>query len=194
MSTLSRTLVVLGLPVIALGIGTTSVEAAVVTFTWTGTGSGTFAGAAFNGSYTISAVGDTDNRQIFDATTYWIEHTQPASITLDGIGTFDLLVATRTRSVQFNSAAAFALGGQFGRDLTFGPIGQVTGYDMLSSFGPASGTGSIIQWYGGLSTSGGLLRFDDQFNRPMTFEANVVPAPGVLALAGIIGLGMRRRR
>ena len=169
-------------------------DAALINFTWTGSGSATFAGNAFNGNYTITAVGDTDNRQIFDSTTYWIEHTAPAQITLDGIGTFDFLFATRTRSVQFNAAAAFALGGQFGRDLAFGPIGQVSGWDMLTSFGPASGTGSLTQWYGGVQTSGGLLRFDDQFNRPMTFEANVVPTPGVLALVGIAGLRGRRRR
>ncbi|MEY2795616.1 MAG: hypothetical protein RIR10_1332 [Planctomycetota bacterium] len=169
-------------------------DAALVTFTWTGSGSGSFAGTNFNTTYTITAIGDTDTRQVFDATTYWIEHSAPASITIDGVGSFDFLVATRTRSVQFNAAAAFALGGQFGRDLAFGPIGQVPGWDMLTSFGPASGTGSLIQWYGGIQTTGGLLRFDDQFNRPMTFEANVVPAPAVLALGALASLSARRRR
>jgi hypothetical protein len=52
----------------------------------------------------------------------------------------------------------------------------------------------LTQWYGGVQTSGGLLRFDNQFNQPMTFEANVVPTPGVLALVGIAGLRGRRRR
>lgn len=45
-------------------------DAALINFTWTGSGSATFAGNAFNGNYTITAVGDTDNRQIFDSTTY----------------------------------------------------------------------------------------------------------------------------
>lgn len=182
------------LVVSAVSLLSGAADAALVNFTWTGSGIATFAGNAFNGNYTITAVGDTDNRQIFDSTTYWIEHSAPAQITLDGIGTFDFLFATRTRSVQFSAAASFSLGGQFGRDLAFGPIGQVSGWDMLTSFGPANGTGSLVQWYGGVQTSGGLLRFDDQYNRPMTFEANVVPTPGVLALVGLAGLCGRRRR
>jgi|GEM_PF-2347627 len=179
---------------ILVGVAGTTAHAALVTFSWSGSGTGSFAGVAFNSNYTITAIGDTDNRQVFDATTYWIEHSAPATIAIEGVGSFDFLVATRTRSVQFNAAAAFALGGQFGRDLAFGPIGGVSGWDMLTSFGPASGSGSLIQWYGGVQTTGGLLRFDDQFNRPMTFEANVVPAPSVLALLGFAGLRARRRR
>jgi len=65
-------------------------------------------------------------------------------------------------------------------------------WEMLTSIGPVSGTGTLMQWGSGINTSGGILEFYNG-SSSATFAATI-PAPGVMALLGVAGFVGRRRR
>jgi hypothetical protein len=136
-----------------------------ITFTHTGSGSGSIGSneqfaalTAFgNSAFTITAVGDTDNRIDLGGGIYVIHH-DSAWITIDGVGTFNFITATRT--FVNNDTPGFSRSS--GPDLFNGPTSPlIDGWDMLSSIGPVGGTLNLLQW--GLSpviTDGGQLLFD----------------------------------
>ena len=94
-----RALLLKGLAVLALLTANPLPSTAdPITFVHTGSGRGTLAGAEFGTMaplpFTIAATGDTDDRRGFDGGVF-IDHLT-ASISIDGLGDFDLVTETRT--------------------------------------------------------------------------------------------------
>jgi len=178
------------------GFATAGADASVIQFMHEGVGSGSLEGQGFqSAAFVITAYGNTDDR--VNITAGWaIQHTS-ASIFIDGLGTFDFLVPTRSFVNHNAGLVGFSRsinGGTGGNDLFNGPADAAfNSWDMLSSIGPVAGTGSLIQWGGDIQTTGGTLLFDTGII-PATFTATLIPAPGALALLGIAGLTARRRR
>jgi len=185
--------------------------ASTISFTYTAAGSGSIDGQAFAASsFILNATGDTENRTVIysdaDIIVYSITH-DSASITIDGIGTTNFLVSTRTfyassQSSNANSGVGFGLGPN-GVDL----IGKhnnefiIPSWDMLSSIGPLSFTSQLTaQWQAQtISTDLGVLIFDVENNVATTFQASVVPIPAAIWLfcSGILffyGFARRQRK
>jgi hypothetical protein len=189
------------LSALTLGIASLA-SAAPITYTHSGFGSGTLDGVAFGSlapvAFTITAEGDTDNRQsvlccggLF-LTAYFIDN-DSASIQIAGLGTFDFTTPTRFFSNVENGIVGFSRAGFFGSDLFNGPNGG--GWDMTTSIGPINGDG-FLWWGPNVFTDGGLLEFN-RLASDATFEAVVggsVPEPASLLLMGAgIALAARRR-
>ena len=191
------------LSAIALGI-TSLASAAPISYTQSGFGSGTIDGVAFGSlapvAFTITATGDTDNRQsilvggVF-LIAYFIDN-DSASIDIEGVGTFDFTTPTRFFANQEsgNGLVGFSLAGLFGSDLFDGPTAP--GWDMTTSIGPLNGPGKVW-WAPGIFTDGGELVMN-RANSDATFEAVVgsdpVPEPAALLLLGTgVAMALRRR-
>lgn len=174
-------------------------QAAMITFTHEGFGGGTIGDVSFGLTapvrFVITAVGDTDNRDLSITDLIWIDH-DSASIAIDGVGTFNFITATRTFVNQDNSVVGFSRAGAFGLDLFNGPQDPAfSTWDMLTSIGPISGDGGLLQWdFGDVHTDGGILFFNGAPS-DVTFTAVVIPSPGgAIALVALAGLSSRRRR
>ena len=151
-------------------------SAAMITMVHSGSGAGTLDGVAFDAAFTITSIGDTDDRIDLGGGAFSITHLS-SEISIDGLGVFDFLISTRTFS---------ASGIGFGRgpndsDLLSGPADSpLDTWDMLSSIGPVTGAMSTLQWgpiFGDVETTGGILVFDDAEGLG-TFEAIVEGDPG----------------
>jgi hypothetical protein len=186
----------------ALALGIASAASALpITYTHSGFGSGTLDGVAFGSvapvAFTITAHGDTDNRENAMAgpflVAYFIDN-DDASIEIEGVGTFNFTDPTRFFSNVENGLVGFSRAGLFGADLFNGPTAG--GWDMTTSIGPLSGPGKVW-WDGNVSTDGGELVFN-RADSDATFEAVVggdpVPEPASLLLVGTgIAMAVRRR-
>lgn len=189
--------------ILALVIGTSCVSicsAVPIRFTHEGSGSGTLNGTPFgNASFVISAQGDTTNRQFLDfSSVYFIDH-DTAEINLSGLGTFAFTSGTRTFVNQGNSLVGFSRAGPNGSDLFNGPQHALySSWDMLTSIGPHSGIGSLLQWQAfgstpSVTTSGGILIFDSPDSQA-TFTATIPePSAAVLSLIAAIFSMFRSR-
>lgn len=179
-----------------------------ITFTYAGSGSGTLNGVPFGDtaplSFTITATGDTNDRQTFGSgltTGFYIEHLT-AAISITGAGLFDFVTDTRTFVNNSNNASHGVIGlsrvasqSDPGSDLFNGPPNAVPGiWDMLTDIGPIQGTGKLFQWsstFPDVVTTGGVLEFNTNELAPWTFQAIVgsvpepVPEPGTVALLGL---------
>jgi MYXO-CTERM domain-containing protein len=173
-------------------VSVTGAHADFITFTHTGSGSGTLNSSMFGPSnFTIVSTADTNNRESFSSG-YFINH-DSVTITIDGLGTYDITDATRTFVNHNNQIVGFSRGSNSGADLFNGPSDPAfLVWEMLTSVGPVTGTGYLMQWWDGINTSGGLLDFYDG-SSAATFTATI-PAPGVMALLGVAGFVGRRRR
>ena len=159
-----------------------------ITMTHTGVGSGTFGSAAFaNAAFTITGVGDTANRYSFFGG-YSIENIS-ATISIAGVGDFLLTSGTRTFVNNDLGIVGFSRAGSSSSDLFNGPTTPaLNSWDMLSSIGPLTGPGQLLQWTSfPVTTSGGTLIFENA-NLSATFQATLVPEPasGMLVLGGAL--------
>lgn len=173
-------------------------NAAMITFTHEGFGGGRIGDISFGSlapvPFTITAVGDTDNVDTSVAGARFINH-DSAMIDIAGVGVFTFTSGTRS-FVNDNGIFGFSRAGAGGLDLFDGPDDDANGgWDMLSSIGPLTGDGALSQWDALpiIETSGGVLSFISASSQA-TFTAVVVPAPASLALCGLGGLAMTRRR
>jgi hypothetical protein len=160
--------------------------AGVITFTHTGLGSGTIGTTTFtDAAFTITDIGDTANRTSFSGG-YYINDTS-ASIAIAGIGTLGFVTLTHTFVNNTNQIVGFSWA--TGLDLFDGPeSASFATWDMLSSIGPISGTGSLMQWTASpVVTSGGVLVFSDGSSRSV-FTATTAPEPSTFLPIGIIGM------
>ena len=176
-------------------------NAAPITFTHEATSSGgTLDGVAFGaGDIVITATADTDDIVSIGTGVWGVQHLT-ATIEIAGLGVFDFISPTRTfvnnGFVGFSRSTG---GGTGGADLLNGPDG-FGAYDLTTSVGPSTGSGSFLQWATSTAilTSGGILEFASASTQ-ITFTAVVgvsdVPLPAAfpLFLAGIAGLGFMRR-
>jgi hypothetical protein len=173
-----------------------------ITFIHTGSGSGTLGGAEFGAvaplPFTITATGDTDDRQTAPHGVFFIDHLT-ASISIDGLLDSALLIETRTYVNNTIGSVGFSRAGVGGFDLFNGPQIPLP-WDMLTTIGPISGNGFLTQWTSNdVLTTGGVLVFN-QGDSSATFQAIVgepVPEPTTLTLltTGLLaGLSARRWR
>lgn len=177
-----------------------STAAAPITFTHSGIGAGSLGGNAFGDSaFTITAIGNTDNRESF-ASGYFIVH-DSASITIAGLGTFAFTTGTRTFFNDVNNTPGFSRSPS-GSDLFNGPYSLLTTWDMLTSVGPIVGTTQLMQWTlsPAVLTTGGQLIFTGEYTTG-SFAAVVGPvsAPDSASTLFLLGgalaalCGWRRR-
>jgi hypothetical protein len=172
---------------------------APIVFTYKGRGVGKIQNRPFSEvDFTITAFGDTSNRQTEYAPypIYSIRHNS-ASISLDGMGTYQITSETLTFSNTMLPGPGFEVNG-YG-DVLDGPVASVfSTWNMLSSIGPISGQ----TWTFGIPvmTTGGELDFDTRnLTGTGSFQATVVPEASTLALFGIGVIGLlayawRRRK
>lgn len=166
----------------------------IMTFTHTGTGSGTVGATSFsNAAFTITDKAETANRQAISGTGFYIDDFS-ASISISGVGTFDFITGTRTFVNQNSQIVGFSRAGLSGADLFNGPVNAAFAtYDLQSSIGPISGTGSLLQWSSSpVNTSGGVLVFNNGVSdtRFTASVASSVPEPSSWALLGTALLGI----
>jgi len=163
-----------------------------ITFTHQGMGSGSIAGTPFaRTSFTITAVGNTSNRQSFGSG-FSIDH-DSAMISITGVGTFIFTSGTRTFVNNDAQIVGFSRASTGGLDLFDGPNNTVfAAWDMFSSIGPVADGGTLSQWGAPrppVLTNGGQLLFTDGLS-PIIFTAIVgqpaeIPEPTSLTLLGL---------
>lgn len=168
------------------------VKAASIEYAIKGIGSGELNGTSFTDSaFSIDLVGDTSQ---YDGVA--VDPLSSASVTIDGLGTTVLNIATRIGFNSGNNAVFFSRSS--GIDLfdfyTSAPV------DLTTAFGPISGNNVFaIQQFNDVSSSLGLLSFFSASN--VTFSAALpgvseVPVPAAAFLFGpaLLGfLGLRRK-
>ena len=174
----------------ALVLGTASLAAAdPITYTHTGFGSGTLDGVAFGVgtpvAFTITAQGNTDNRQLIligpFPRGFFIDN-DSASIAIEGVGSFAFTTPTRFFSNTSIGLVGFSRAGAAGSDLFDGP--GLFGWDMTTSVGPIAGEGT--SWWGpDVHTDRGVLFFRLS-ESSATFSAKVgsVPEPASRVFRG----------
>jgi hypothetical protein len=185
----------------ALVLGAASLAAAdPITYTHTGVGSGTLDGVAFGVGapvpFTITAHGDTDNRQLIligpFQRGFFIDN-DSASIAIEGVGSFAFTTPTRFFSNTSIGLVGFSRAGATGSDLFDGP--GLIGWDMTTSVGPIAGEGT--SWWGpDVHTDGGVLFFRlSESSATFSAEVGSVPEPASLLLIGTgVTLALRRRK
>ncbi len=150
-------------------------SAQVISMSHEGITSGTLGGVAFpSTTFVITCLADVSNRVSF-AGGYYIDHSS-ASIAIAGVGTYDLLLATRT----FSSSAGtvgFSRAGSSGIDLFDGPPMPSLNWDMTTALSQITGTGQVQTWQApGVNSSGGMLHLTDLYC-PWKFHAALVAGP-----------------
>lgn len=186
---------VAALALLCLGV---AVQAKPITATFTGEGAGTLNGRAFGKSkFTILVKGDTNQRNE-PSTNLFAIPSASASITIQGLSTYNFLSDTRMFVNNNTKAVGFSRDKTSGLDLyDIFNVSFVPNWDMLTSIGPISSSkGQLMQWSNDIRTTGGILAFSDSYNISATFIATVVPEPTtIVALCGgLLSLvGLRRR-
>ncbi|MFM1867873.1 MAG: hypothetical protein RL591_1281 [Planctomycetota bacterium] len=158
------------------GVATTQVTAAQGTFTYTNLG------------FSLTALSDTSLVQSYSTSGGSGFYALVTSATMTvGATTFDitspLLVAVN------NTLGISGLGDPAAGDLFIFGDSDFSSWDLQSNVGPLNGTATPGASF---ETTLGTIQFIGDF--PITFSANVVPAPGAIALLGLAGLAGRRRR
>jgi hypothetical protein len=169
-----------------------------ITFTDITTANGTIGSTSFTSApITISGFGDTSSIQPIDHAGYFIDDSS-ASIAIGGVGTFEFATGTRFFVNNTADSVGFARSGVDGADLIDGPNNSgFSSWFMLTSIGPITGGGVIVQWNNiqcptclpltPVVTTGGTLVLDNAFP-DVAFSARVgptVPEPGTFLLLAI---------
>jgi hypothetical protein len=143
--------------------------AAPITYIYTGTGSGSIGGTPFtDAAFSITGVGETADLASCGGGCQEINHTA-TSVTISGIGTFQITSPLRTF---LNNTPGLSRQNPPGGDLYNLYVGDFTGWDLVSDWGPINTTGSIHQWASPqVNTSGGILVFTDNGTTPGTFQS-----------------------
>lgn len=158
-------------------------------------------------SFRIDAIADTDQRTELarfpgsDPYGFAIEHAS-VSLTIDSMGTYQMLVPTRTYVVHGDTDArvGFGLSGMIAPpDLFNGPMLEgLADWDMTTSIaGEAPSGGMVFQWDAAhVMTDAGRVLLNFLPSSAWNFEAVVVPSPAssMLMLCGVVCLVPRRRR
>ena len=165
----------------------------------TGIGSGTIGETTFTDElFTITSLGDTANRLPFPGVAgyYFIDH-DSSSISIDNVGSFQILSGTRTYVYNKDSIVGFARYGEVGADLyVSSATAAFATWDMLTPIGPISTTGKIFEFANTrkyntpINTDGGVLIINDADSSPETFTAIVVPEPSTVVLLALSGLSL----
>jgi MYXO-CTERM domain-containing protein len=170
-------------------------------FNYSGVASGTLDGVSFSGkAFTFTGYGNTQSRAAFNNALFVghsIAHSS-TDFTIDGFN-----AGSVTSQMATVSSALF---GQNKVSLSLGPANSVTSFifsisepawDMTGPFSGGAGSTTYNTASSGIpaiQTSLGVLRFTS-IASPATFTAAAVPAPGAVALIGLVGaVGARRRR
>lgn len=175
-----------------------SVHAIPITLVHEGAGAGSLDGNAFDAAFTIVATSDTD--LYYGSRSGGTLPHLTTTISIAGVGVFDILVPIRTFLNRSEGVIGMAIAeGRIG-DLFDGPREfAFRSWDMVSSLGPVSGVGRLLQWdYPGVVdpvfTSAGRLIFADQ-ESDWRFTAIVdTPASQWLLVLGLGALGYRQTR
>ena len=165
--------------------------AAPISYTFTGTGTGTAAGTPFtNSAFTVSITGNTSDVAFQPSlAALGIINIPGATMSIAGVGT-----------VNFASVFVYRTGPEVGfgtdRNLVSIQNGAVSGYGLVTSFGPASSANSSLSQFVNIPTNLGILTYSSMST--VTFQASVsgVPEPasgGMLLIgAGLLGLCQNR--
>ncbi|MFM1867881.1 MAG: hypothetical protein RL591_1289 [Planctomycetota bacterium] len=175
---------------VAAGIAQAA-SAGLIAFNYTGVASGTIGASAFSGAtFVITGFSDTNFVAPLVPSVPGLGYVAPiisAQMSLTGYGTFGVTGMTSAFVNNWSGSTGFT-SAIFGDVFSFQNSAFST-WNMQSSIGPLSGT---AQGNSFLPTAQGNVQFSGTF--PITFSANVVPAPGAIALLGLAGLAKRRRR
>jgi hypothetical protein len=162
-------------------------RAAIIAFTDQGVGTGTIGNQSFtNTPFTITARANTANRLFDSFGNVFSEDNDSAQITLNGIGTYQFITATRFFVNHNSGVVGFSRAGLDGADLFDGPgTLALQQWAMLTPIGPITGFAQL-EWGDPLPvTTGGVLSFNIDGNTQATFSARLVPEPSGGVLAGI---------
>jgi hypothetical protein len=125
-------------------------NASPIVFTYITIASGTIGSTSFtNALITISAVADTSNIVPVPSPRGLSLDNSLASITIGSLGTFTFTTGTRFIVNHENGGGVvdFSRSSLTGTDLIEGPVNSAfSSWDMLTSIGPITGEGTILQW------------------------------------------------
>jgi hypothetical protein len=136
-------------------------SASIITFTHTGLGTGQIGPTSFtNANFTITETADTANRQSIGGPVGFLIDDSSASIAISGVGTFTFLTPTLIFVNNTSTRVGFSRADTI-IDLFDGPVNTVFAtYDLTTSIGPISGSGTLQQWqFSPVNISGGSLGF-----------------------------------
>lgn len=186
-----RTSAIAAMVIAATSLVTTTASAEIITYTFEGSASGSLDGQSFGMSdFVINVQADTEN---LDFDLILTVPNNSATITIDGLGTYEFITPTLTALDDFNDDIYLSWGPELfdGPDIMSVGHGAFAGWGMDTELGPVVGDGDVYS-HDTIDTTGGVLDFNTNGN-PITFTATI-PAPGAIALVGLCGLIRRRRR
>jgi hypothetical protein len=171
-----------------------------IRFTYSGSASGKLGGSEFTDTaFVIRAFGDTLNLSQYPMQVAFVPH-GTAEIALDGIGLFEFVTPTYTFvNSHFVGGPVAGMGRRMtGTDLLWtGSHAELNHWDLCTSVGPLTGTGSLLRWDSAddpVQTSGGRLQLFSS-SAAITFQVEVAPEPssGFLLVVGLM-IPFRGRR
>ena len=201
--TMIRRMIAVALTATMLG-GPPDVFGNTITVTQTGVGTGTIGTTPFTAAdFTITSIADTDSR-VQSGKAFGLPN-ESASILIDGVGSYQFITPTAifvnngSGEPGFQETASEPQGGPY--DLFDGPQNSAfLTWGMQTSIGPISGTAELIQWFGEVQTSGGILNFQIAGSVPSTFQATVCtssrtlhPRPAWCRPLGLVAYVWRHR-
>ena len=174
-------------------VAASTANAALIQFSYSGNASGTWLSGIYSGQsftaqpFTITASSLTELIAPLGPAAIMAPHSA-TFMSIAGYGSFS--ANSQLATFVNNSAGRVGLTVVGQSDVvSFGNSAFET-WNMQASVGPVTGTGVFNTQT--IFTTFGALRFTG--SAPVTFSANVVPAPGAIALLGLAGLANRRRR